>query len=433
MRSYGLAGILSAFLAAAAPVHGQYGLMMPPVSVVADPAGFADVSDRPTELPPLITPPSSQAPVGAHPAPARRPSGSPEDYDPSYLYLPERNPGTRQPPCPCLPLGRVWVISSYFLGTSRNDAVPALASGGGGTLFGGERLEHGFRSGMRLDAGAWLDHCQNWGVEGHFFFMESSLADFQARSAGDRLLTRPFLTPAGIRDDAILAAPDVGPGGIAVTAPLTFLSTEANGRRTLFCEDNRRLDLVVGYRFVRLAESLRIATAQSSVAGDATRLVEDQFRTENQFHGGQVGVTGEYRLGRWYADGTAAVAFGLTWERLDIDGGTRSTSPTGTQVTGGGLLALPSNSGRGREADFAVVPEANLTVGYQLADHWRAFLGYTFLYVSNVARPGQAIDPVVNLTQLPPSSLVGASRPQRKDAVTDFWVQGVKLGLEVRY
>jgi len=162
-------------------------------------------------------------------------------------------------------------------------------------------------------------------------------------------------------------------------------------------------------------------------------LVDDQFRTENQFHGGQVGVTGEYRLGRWYADGMAAVAFGLTWERLDIDGGTRTTSPAGTQVTGGGLLALPSNSGRSREADFAVVPEANLTVGYQLADHWRAFIGYTFQYVSNVARPGQAIDPVVNLTQLPPGPLVGALRPQHKDAVTDFWVQGVNLGLEVRY
>jgi len=433
MRSSGLGGVLSAFLVAGASAHAQSASEIPPASNSAETAGFAEVADYPTELPPLITPPSSRAPVTAQPAPAKRPGGSPDDYDPSYLYLPERNPGTRQPPCPCLPLGRVWLVPSYFLGTSRNDSVPALASDGGGTLLAGEHLEHGFRSGMRLDTGAWLDPCQNWGVEGHFFFMESSLADFQARSAGDRLLTRPFLTPAGSRGDDVIAAPDVGPGGIAVTAPLTFLSAEANGRRTLFCEDNRRLDLLLGYRFVRLAESVRIATAQGSVAGDTTRLVEDKFRTENQFHGGQVGVTGEYRLGRWYADGTAAIAFGLTWERLDIDGSTRSTSPGGTQVAGGGLLALPSNSSRSREADFAVVPEANLMVGYQLADHWRAFIGYTFLYVSNVARPGQAIDPVVNLTQLPPGPLVGALRPQRKDAVTDFWVQGINLGLEVRY
>src|SRR5947209_7010179 len=98
-----------------------------------------------------------------------------------------------------------------------------------------------------------------------------------------------------------------------------------------------------------------------------------------------------------------------------------------------GLLALPSNSGRTSDAQFAVVPEADLTLGRQVTDCCRVFVGYTFVYVSSVARPGQAVDPVVNLAQLTPGAFAGELRPQRRDATTEFWVQGLNLGVELRY
>jgi len=69
-----------------------------------------------------------------------------------------------------------------------------------------------------------------------------------------------------------------------------------------------------------------------------------------------------------------------------------------------------------------VVPEVGLSAGYQISDHFRAYVGYTFLYASQIARPGHAID-----------TAVGNGRPSRRDAGEDFWMQGVNLGMELRY
>ena len=46
---------------------------------------------------------------------------------------------------------------------------------------------------------------------------------------------------------------------------------------------------------------------------------------------------------------------------------------------------------------FAVLPEFGFDVGYQLTSRWRSFIGYNFLYISDVARPGNQIDGGVNL------------------------------------
>jgi len=103
----------------------------------------------------------------------------------------------------------------------------------------------------------------------------------------------------------------------------------------------------------------------------------------------------------------------------------------------GGVLALPSNSGHFSRDRFAVVPEIDINIGYQVTDHLRAFVGYSFLYSSNVVRPGDIIDRTVNLTQLPsnlgPGSLTGPARPMIIVRDTEFWAQGMNFGLEFRY
>src|SRR5262249_25307025 len=153
-------------VSSAAPIHAE-----------EEAPGIATVGQtepgRPTELPPFLTPPpSTELPKSNPPPKDNRPRG-PADYNPAYNYLPDRNPGARHPPCPCLPLGRVWIEPAYFLGTTDNDGVPPLVTGSRGgrtaTLYGGSRIDHDFRSGLRLDAGAWLDRCQTVGIEGRFF------------------------------------------------------------------------------------------------------------------------------------------------------------------------------------------------------------------------------------------------------------------------
>jgi hypothetical protein len=59
--------------------------------------------------------------------------------------------------------------------------------------------------------------------------------------------------------------------------------------------------------------------------------------------------------------------------------------------------------------------------------------GYTFIYFSQVARPGDQIDRNLNLTQLGGAPLVGAPLPQFPWVKTDFWAQGVNFGATMRF
>ena len=107
----------------------------------------------------------------------------------------------------------------------------------------------------------------------------------------------------------------------------------------------------------------------------------------------------------------------------------------------GGLLAEPSNIGIRSQDRFAVIPEMGVKLGYNFTPNIKAFVGYTFMYVSNVARPGDQIDRTVNISQQPillgttavNPPLVGAARPFPLFQTTDFWAQGVNFGLEIQY
>src|SRR5262249_26759210 len=135
-----------------------------------------------------------------------------------------------------------------------------------------------------------------------------------------------------------------------------------------------------------------------------------------------------------FFEGRAKVALGTNQERADIDGNTVVTVPGFAPVTRpGGLLAQSTNSGHHRRSDFGVVPEVGANLGFQVGQHLRGFVGYSFLYWSEVTRPGGQIDLGVNPTQIPPSTLVGAARPAFSFHQTDYWAHGVNFGIEVRY
>jgi len=108
-----------------------------------------------------------------------------------------------------------------------------------------------------------------------------------------------------------------------------------------------------------------------------------------------------------------------------------------TTVFKGGLLALRSNIGSHERDEFAFVPELGVNIGLQLTRRLKARVGYSFLWVNTVARAGEQIDPVVNVTQFPILSgnapLIGPARPALKFAETDFWAHGLNVGLELAY
>ncbi|OWK43207.1 hypothetical protein FRUB_02806 [Fimbriiglobus ruber] len=73
-----------------------------------------------------------------------------------------------------------------------------------------------------------------------------------------------------------------------------------------------------------------------------------------------------------------------------------------------------------------------MNLGYQVTDHIRLIAGYSFLYLNSVARPGNQIDPVIDTQQIPPATGTG-TRPAGGVRTSDFWVQGINLGMQLRY
>jgi hypothetical protein len=84
---------------------------------------------------------------------------------------------------------------------------------------------------------------------------------------------------------------------------------------------------------------------------------------------------------------------------------------------------------------FAVVPEASATLGYQLARGLRMTVGYTFIFLSRVARPGDQIDLALNPNLFPPEEdpFSGPLRPAFPFRDSRFWAQGISFGLEYRW
>ena len=132
------------------------------------------------------------------------------------------------------------------------------------------------------------------------------------------------------------------------------------------------------------------------------------------------------------------IALGQMQQVADVNGATDVLNSDGSMAFfRGGLYALRSNIGRQQRNELAFIPEVGLNVGVQLTRHWKLFVGYSFLWISTVARAGEQIDPEINVSQYPIRSgdgpLLGRARPAPKFHRTDFWAQGLNFGLELRY
>jgi hypothetical protein len=133
------------------------------------------------------------------------------------------------------------------------------------------------------------------------------------------------------------------------------------------------------------------------------------------------------------------VALGVTRQEVDIAGATVLFDPAGSPsaVEPGGVQALTSNIGNYRQDEFAVVPEVGVNVAAEVMPGLRVWAGYTFLYWSNVVRPGDQIDPALNPGLVPTDVTFGTpggpARPLFSFKDSDFWAHGVNVGAAFRY
>jgi hypothetical protein len=303
-------------------------------------------------------------------------------------------------------------------------------------LFGGKAEDSEARSGVRATLGFWLDECHHLGIEGSFFTLFQKTDSFAASSPGSPVLARPFFNVlTGNQDAELVAFPGVLAGGVEVTEISRLFGADLNLRASLLSGCCYNVDILSGIRFIGLDNNLTITenlTTLNNPGGGF--IVQDRFGTQNRFYGGQIGFDSELRWRRWFVDMKSMFAMGSMHEVVNIAGNTVVRNPAGTtSVFSGGLLALSSNSGHFTREIFVFAPEMTVNLGYQITNHARCFVGYNLMYLSNVVRPGGLIDTSVNTNLLPPPIASLPARPAFAFKGTDFWAQGVNLGLEFRY
>lgn len=362
----------------------------------------------------------------------------------------------------------LWVVRPqpipYPLAISAPRGVaPVLGTPGVEVLYGQENIDYNdTNKAFRLSAGVW-DECRKWGFMASGFIQEGTtqVGNFAAPRDGRFTIARPFINALFLPDlvpqsyvvglgvpvfGDIGFGPGVGgfDGIIDINNRIQFGGAEANILKNCAYYDKWKFNLLAGIRYVDIDEQLDITSltvdpngAADPVASPNLTFVSDSFGVRNQFLGLNLGFQTELRCGRFFFDGTFKAAFGNTNEHLMIQGYTSRRIDDFFTLQQGGLLATTANITDVKKNEFAIVPEVCMKLGYNISQRCSVTVGYDFLYISRLMRPGDQIDPVVNPVFVPvrpeyPGDF-GPVRPRNDFNRTDFWAQGITLGFSVKY
>lgn len=357
---------------------------------------------------------------------------------------------------------RLWVRSEFLLWFIKPASLPPLVTTGSFTearpgalgstdtqiLFGRDGMDYQDRTGGRFTVGRWLDDERVWFANASYFFVRGRAIGQSFSSPGSPVLAMPFFnTAAGNQDSSLVTFPGIASGSVTIDAPSFLQGADVNVGAMLCSGAHCRFEASIGFRYLNLQEELNInAVTVVQVAEQYqgfgipfdgnTIIVDDAFKTRNHFYGGQLGSRLELTRGRWSVEVLGKVALGTTHQITTIRGSTNiDTNPTFAQEAG--LYAVASNSGRFATNRFSVVPEIGATLHFHLTERLRLFGGYSFLYWTNVARPGDQVDQAVNPDLIPTSATYGAQggalRPAFTSRSADFYAHGAHFGFEFRY
>ena len=330
-------------------------------------------------------------------------------------------------------------------------------------LLGNKQYLNEGVDGGRLRFGLWLDRCHTWGVGAEYFELSTGTEYFTASSDGSPIIARPFFNTRGSalsggftggqNDSQLVAYPNVLTGTVTVSASTQLSGGGISFRRLRQAEEGcsnwflcgcpehfcSRSEITFGYRFLQLDDQVLITEDLVSIDPNNPGSFEifDEFETLNQFNGFDIGYMNRRTRGHWSCDVGVRLAIGNNRQTVRINGQTDINDPNTPSNDGphpGGLLTQTSNIGHYTQDQFAVVPEVELKIGYQLTQRLRMTLGYTGIYWSNVVRPGEQIDLDVNPELIPPSEVpTETQRPSFAFDTIDYWVQGISFGGEFRW
>jgi hypothetical protein len=322
------------------------------------------------------------------------------------------------------------------------------------TAFGDLGRSDGF-PGARLRLGMWFDADRTWGAEigGFLLQQRTSVVSISSdvtplnRTFIDATTGQPLVVPVSI--------PGVLSGGITASADLRFGGAEAGLSAAVWSRPGCRLELTAGYRYLDLHEGLTVLQ-ESQVADGATVVtpafgtltsgallrVFDRLETTNTFNGAQVGTRAEWDYGVLSLGLGGQVGVGAVRQEVRAAGATVLTTGGGGAPAfagPGGLLVQATNAGVASRTRAGFESELEVTAGVQVISCVRLVAGYSALWWEGVARPGNQLDVTVNPAQLPlgnafrPGPLPGPARPAVPFRLSDFWAQGLSVGLEISY
>jgi len=335
-----------------------------------------------------------------------------------------------------------WItVDSLYWATRGSNAPPLVTTGppfGGpgldaaygnprtAVLLGDAMTINGMRPGVRVAGGFFLDGAKEWAIGYSGTFLGSRSENLEGGSDGTGIVNLPqFNSVFGvpIQTPVYVGYPGLTRGTVVASVQSSFAMATGELRRVAQSGTGYRFDLIGGYRYMHLGDSIATSfdVVSATIPGPASpRLMGEQsVRTRNVFNGADAGFQFSGRFGRRLTfDIRSTVAIGATTTEID-------RSFTRSYIAGGPLGALVGvpippvgipliqTGGLTKETELAFVPQIGLKIGFEPIDHIRFTAGYDFVYWSRVRRA--------------PEAFTG------NDVVTDFWAQGLTAGFEFRY
>jgi Putative beta barrel porin-7 (BBP7) len=399
---------------------------------------------------PTLPPPTLPPPLPAEPPPAPPPGfgvGLPGRtvVSPLAVRPPEPVPGAQIE----VPPGEFfWVDFDYLLWRSKGGLLPPLVVAVGGqaalaspvnprqaVAVSDDRINGDVQSGFRIGGGMWLDKPHGTGVEASYMaFMQSGDVATYFGAPG-AVLARPFGdVTRGVPALFQLSTPSQSTQGMAsVRTTFDADGFEVNLLRRGPAMIGEEMYWIVGLRYFGLDESLMVEAA--SQAGAMRAGAFDSFTTRNNFYGAQFGGRWSFTRNDLTVDLTMKMALGGMGQEAVVQGGSSVILPGGRIDRPGGLLALGPNIGDHDRSKLVLLRDISISVGYCVLPNVTVHLGYDFLWLSNVLRPGEQIDLGVNPRLLPFSAAApsGPLRPAFKFNGDTFYMHGITVGVAVQF
>lgn len=287
-------------------------------------------------------------------------------------------------------------------------------------LFGGGDVALNPFSGARLTLGYAPGAIGSFGVElsGFLLATQTTGVSYGSSSAGSPLLGVPILNTNRTEQRLLVANPGsaqsqinmvngvalTGVGSYAASYKTELWGAGLDGFYRIVRAPQVRVDILAGFAHRHLREDLNMwyglgLITDPQLNGTFGGTAHDGFSTTNDFYGVRLGGRLESSFQKFSVAATLSVALGVTVQQLDIAGNGTFFGSLATQSTSPyGVFAQQSNIGSYARAPFTVIPELNVRLGYAVTSWFDVSVGYNLMYWSNVVRPGNQIDRMINTT-----------------------------------